>query len=69
MPEDKVVKNRVHLDVTVTTGLPADQRWAAISAKVDELVPLGAIVASTVTEHGDTFAVLLDPEGNEFCVQ
>jgi Glyoxalase-like domain len=69
VPEDKVVKNRVHLDLTVTAGLPAEERGPAISAKIDDLVAIGAIVARTVTEYGDTFAVLMDPEGNEFCVQ
>jgi hypothetical protein len=56
--EDKVVKNRVHLDIA-PTGL--DQY-----AEIDRLVALGAtVVADDPAVH---FVVLADPEGNEFCV-
>ncbi|MBB5786927.1 VOC family protein [Jiangella mangrovi] len=54
VPEPKSVKNRVHLDVE------APDR----AAEVDRLVALGASVHSV---H-DRWTVLLDPEGNEFCV-
>lgn len=54
VPEPKTVKNRVHLDVT------APDR----AAEVDRLLALGA----SVHRVHDGWTVLLDPEGNEFCV-
>ncbi|GIG37634.1 VOC family protein [Cellulomonas pakistanensis] len=54
VPEPKVVKNRVHLDLTVPD----------LAAGVAELVGRGAAV---VAEH-DGWVVLADPEGDEFCV-
>lgn len=59
VPEDKVGKNRVHLDVLV-----ADLEQAAARC-----VELGATRISDM--QGDSlgeFIVLCDPEGNEFCV-
>ena len=55
VPESKVVKNRVHLD------LQSDH----LHADVERFVGLGATV---LTEHADGHVVLADPEGNEFCV-
>jgi len=54
VPESKVVKNRVHLDLTC----------ADLNAEVERLVALGA---SVVAEH-DGWITLADPAGNEFCV-
>jgi predicted enzyme related to lactoylglutathione lyase len=54
VPEAKVVKNRVHVD------LVADD----VADEVERLVALGAAV---VLEGPDTI-VLTDPEGNEFCL-
>jgi Glyoxalase-like domain len=54
VPEPKTVKNRVHLDLL--TDDP--------DAEVRRLIDLGARV---LAEH-DSFLVLADPEGNEFCV-
>ncbi|MET0788420.1 MAG: VOC family protein [Cellulomonas sp.] len=59
VPEGKVVKNRVHLDVEV----------ADIAEATAQAVALGARTVGEV--HVDTagsFQVLLDPEGNEWCV-
>ncbi|MET9505108.1 VOC family protein [Streptomyces sp. NPDC006622] len=57
VPEAKTVKNRLHLDFR-----PEDQR-----AEVDRLLSLGARHADV--GQGDVpWAVLEDPEGNEFCV-
>ena len=56
VPEPKVVKNRVHLDV----------RADDVAAEVARLVALGA-TASTTRPIGD-LVVLRDPEGNELCV-
>jgi hypothetical protein len=57
VPDHKVSKNRLHLDLR-----PADQQ-----AEVDRLLALGATPADI--GQGDTrWVVLADPEGNEFCV-
>jgi predicted enzyme related to lactoylglutathione lyase len=59
VPEAKEVKNRVHVDVT------AD---GAIHEEVDRLTELGARLRNWGEGDGTTWAVMLDPEGNEFCV-
>jgi predicted enzyme related to lactoylglutathione lyase len=62
VPEPKVIKNRVHLDM-----LPNERDQ---HAEVDRLVGLGA---SVVDDRRDLspggWVVLADPEGNEFCVE
>ncbi len=62
VPEDKVVKNRVHLDLR--PGANDDERLA----KVTELTEAGATEIRRVDEHGRWWMVMADPEGNEFCV-
>ena len=62
VPEPKVAKNRLHIDVRVGTGPGA---WPRILAKVDELVAAGGAVLATFDGH---HIVMADPEGNEFCV-
>lgn len=64
VPEPKVAKNRLHIDVRVAAGLGPEDRWAAVAAKVAELTKAGA---TTLWEDGD-HVVMADPEGNEFCV-
>jgi hypothetical protein len=54
-PRPKTTRNRVHLDLAC--GSRADE--------VARLVSLGARVRDT---HA-AFTVMLDPEGNEFCIQ
>jgi hypothetical protein len=75
VPEEKAGRNRLHLDIYPTgrdQGLRPDKRVELVEAKVAELTALGATVARR--ESGDDpgdefyFAVLRDPEGNEFCV-
>jgi catechol 2,3-dioxygenase-like lactoylglutathione lyase family enzyme len=39
-----------------------------VASQVDRLVALGAVWAREVREPDDHYVVLLDPEGNEFCV-
>ena len=56
VPEPKIVKNRVHLDV----------RADDVAAEVARLVALGATRADDAP-IGD-LVVLRDPEGNELCV-
>jgi predicted enzyme related to lactoylglutathione lyase len=58
VPETKTVKNRLHLDIEV-------EDLAASIAGVRELG--GSVVHDVQTEYGWDYAVLADPEGNEFC--
>jgi len=58
VPESKIVKNRVHLDLR-----PVDQQ-----AEVKRLEALGAEQVSVGQTADATWVVLADPEGNEFCV-
>jgi hypothetical protein len=65
VPESKVVKNRVHLDLT-TDG--------PLEAEVERLVAAGASAVETLQDPGEGYVdphiwtVMQDPEGNEFCV-
>lgn len=58
VPERKQGKNRVHLDMSVTGR----------AAEVQRLKVLGATVLREVEEGGYQWAIMQDPEGNEFCV-
>ena len=42
VPEDKVAKNRVHLDVRAAPGLEGEERMAALEQECERLVALGA---------------------------
>ena len=70
VPESKVAKNRMHLDLNVADPEASlEDRKAAIDIQVDRLVELGA---TKIAEHGGDdqhWTVGQDPEGNEFCVQ
>ena len=71
VPEDKVTKNRVHLDVRVAPDLQGGARMAALETECERLVALGATrlrrhEPSPPMEAG--FIVMADPEGNEFCL-
>jgi predicted enzyme related to lactoylglutathione lyase len=59
VPEPKTVKNRVHLDLR-----PAD----SMAAEVERSKSLGATVQQRVDVEGSFWTVMLDPEGNEFCI-
>ena len=59
VPEGKSVKNRLHLDLRPATSM-ADER--------DRVAGLGATEHRYVAEGGSFWTVMLDPEGNEFCV-
>jgi Glyoxalase-like domain len=59
VPEAKVTKNRVHIDLSPVDISPADE--------VERLIGLGATKADI--GQGDVhWTVMRDPEGNEFCV-
>lgn len=71
VPEGKTSKNRMHIDIRVAGEGPWDmaERERQIRSEVPRLVRLGATVLreefyDDVLGH----VVMLDPEGNEFCV-
>ena len=70
VPEGKVVKNRVHLDVRVGTGLVGDERLATLQTECDRLVALGAVCYQVLLADGvnESCIVMQDIEGNEFCL-
>ncbi|WP_424186384.1 VOC family protein [Actinokineospora sp. G85] len=70
VPEGKVVKNRVHLDVRVGVGLVGEERLAALEAECARLVALGAVRERLLpaTDEDESCLVMLDVEGNEFCL-
>jgi predicted enzyme related to lactoylglutathione lyase len=65
VPEDKTMKNRVHLGCSVA--------WADLDGEIERLLALGASIAweeEFPPEVAGTYrnVVLRDPEGNEFCL-
>jgi len=71
VPEGKTAKNRVHIDIRVAGEPPWDmaERELLIRAKSAELVEAGAVVVREEAWDGQlSHMVMLDPEGNEFCV-
>ena len=71
VPEDKVAKNRVHLDVRAAPDLEGEERMAALERESERLVARGAtrlrrFEPAPPMEQG--FLVMADPEGNEFCL-
>jgi hypothetical protein len=69
VPEPKTVKNRVHLDLHAGGGpsVPVDEQRASVRAAVARLQRLGATFVEEREEMGVVWAVMTDPEGNEFC--
>ena len=65
VPEPKTVKNRWHLDLYV-------DHIDKLEAEIERVTALGATKVQDFdgVSHGftNTFAVMLDPAGNEFCV-
>jgi hypothetical protein len=71
VPEGKTAKNRVHIDLEVAGAPPWDMaaREPLLRAKADELVAAGATRVREELNGKDLgHIVMLDPEGNEFCV-
>ncbi len=60
VPEPKVVKNRVHLDIKLTGGLrvPLQERRVQVDGEVERLVGLGATVAYRNAPRGRTITRL-----------
>ncbi len=59
VPEPKSTKVRIHLDLRPTTSM---------AVEVERARALGASVQGRVDEGGIFWTVMLDPEGNEFCI-
>lgn len=70
VPEGKVVKNRVHLDVRAGIGLVGDERLATLEAEAARLIALGAthVLTQHADEENESCITLQDIEGNEFCL-
>ena len=76
MPDAKVVKNRLHLDIHVSGGrgpgqnraVPLVTRTQLVDAEARRLTDLGATFTGALIVDGlDQYAVgMKDPEGNEF---
>jgi hypothetical protein len=58
VPESKVVKNRLHLDLATKDP----------TSEIEKLVGLGAQKVEYREGVGASWTVMLDPEGNEFCI-
>lgn len=58
VPEPRSGKNRLHLDLAVDD----------VDEAAETLVRLGATRRRRFDQPGDTWVVLTDPDGNEFCV-
>ena len=58
--EPKSSKNRMHLDIETPD----------IHSEADRLTALGAsrVSEGPCSEHGSTWILMADPEGNEFCI-
>jgi len=71
VPEPKISKNRVHLDVNVGDGegLPPQEHRQKVQREVERLTGLGASKLREAEERGENWVVMADPEGNEFCLQ
>jgi hypothetical protein len=70
VPEGKVAKNRLHLDVRVGVGLRGAERVAALEAECARLVALGGtrLHLLEADEVNESCLVMQDVEGNEFCL-
>jgi hypothetical protein len=60
VPEGKVAKNRVHLDLRFGPD--------RIAAEVERLRGLGATFQYEASQGPHSWVTMTDPEGNEFCV-
>lgn len=58
VPEPKAAKSRVHVDLA--SREPAGE--------IERLLALGATLVERREGNGTAWTVMLDPEGNEFCI-
>jgi hypothetical protein len=71
VPERKTAKNRMHIDIRVAGEPPWDpaERARLVRERVAELAAAGATLVREESYDGELgHVVMLDPEGNEFCV-
>lgn len=72
MDTPKLGKNRLHIDINASGGLrvPLDERRKQVNREVERLVGIGATKHHELDEgSGEYCVIMLDLEGNEFCVQ
>jgi catechol 2,3-dioxygenase-like lactoylglutathione lyase family enzyme len=71
VPEGKVAKNRMHIDIQSVPGKHATDE--ELAAERDRIVALGATVVVNFDKPWgpvrERHVVMRDPEGNEFCLQ
>lgn len=60
VPEEKAGKNRLHLDIPV----PPE----SLDSEVERVTATGARLVEYGSHPGHRWAVMQDPEGNEFCL-
>jgi predicted enzyme related to lactoylglutathione lyase len=58
VPEPRTAKSRMHVDLA--TRSPEDE--------IERLIALGATKVAFRKGNGSSWTVMLDPEGNEFCI-
>lgn len=58
-------KIRLHIDIRLAGPGSPEERWGEITAGAQRLTAAGATVHEVYDGH---HIVMLDPEGNEFCV-
>lgn len=69
VPEGKIGKNRMHIDIRVRPAGSSDEiARPFVDAEARRLVGLGANHVRTDADEDDYYAVMQDPEGNEFCL-
>ena len=72
VPEGKIAKNRMHLDLNASgeSNVPLEEAKVRILAEVERLKALGADDRrGAIEEDGEFWVRMNDPEGNEFCVE
>ena len=71
MDTPKLGKNRLHIDVNASGGsrVPIRERKEQVNTEVGRVMSLGATKQGEVEETDEFWVVMLDPEGNEFCIQ
>ncbi len=71
VPEHKITKNRVHLDLNVGGGreTPVEVRRTRVDAEAERLSAIGATTVRSYDENGEYWVAMLDLEGNEFDLQ
>jgi len=73
MDTPKLGKNRLHIDINASGGrnVPFAERKIEVNREVERLLPLGAKRQRELEtpEIEEYCVVMLDPEGNEFCIQ